>query len=59
MESQKSLQQRFTKGYPWDFDVKQMGYNFRIDEIRASLGLNQLKKIKKMNRLRRICMQIL
>ena len=49
----KSLQQRFTKGHPWDFDIKQMGYNFRIDEIRSSLGLSQLKKIKKMNKLRR------
>ena len=49
----KSLRQRFTKGHPWDFDIKQMGYNFRIDEIRSSLGLNQLKKIKKMNKLRR------
>ena len=48
----KSLRQRFTKGHPWDFDIKQMGYNFRIDEIRSSLGLNQLKKIKKMNKLR-------
>ena len=48
----KSLKERFTKGHPWDFDVSELGYNYRLDEIRASLGFNQLKRLKKMNQLR-------
>ena len=48
----KSLKQRFTKGHPWDFDINKMGYNCRLDEIRSALGLNQLKRLKKMNKLR-------
>jgi len=45
----KSLQQRFSKGRPWDYDVFEPGYNYRLDEIRSALGLSQLKRIKKMN----------
>jgi dTDP-4-amino-4,6-dideoxygalactose transaminase len=45
----KSLQQRFSKGKPWDYDVFEPGYNYRLDEIRSALGISQLKKIKKMN----------
>ncbi len=45
----KSLQQRFSKGKPWDYDVFEPGYNYRLDEIRSSLGISQLGKIKRMN----------
>tara|TARA_Y100001936_G_scaffold229228_1_gene251167 strand:- start:4901 stop:6070 length:1170 start_codon:yes stop_codon:yes gene_type:complete len=48
----KSLKERFSTGYPWDFNVSELGYNFRLDEIRSSLGLNQLKRLKQMNKLR-------
>ncbi len=48
----KSLKERFSKGYPWDFDITELGYNYRLDEIRSSLGLNQLKRLHKMNKLR-------
>jgi len=48
----KSLKERFSNGYPWDFDVSELGYNYRLDEIRSSLGLNQLKRLQKMNKLR-------
>jgi len=50
----KSLKERFTHGFPWEFDVTQLGYNFRLDEIRSSLGINQLKKLKRMNELRQL-----
>ena len=50
----KSLKERFTQGFPWEFDVSQLGYNFRLDEIRSALGINQLKKLKRMNKLRQI-----
>jgi len=45
----KSLGQRFAKGKPWDYDVHESGYNYRLDEVRSSLGISQLKRICKMN----------
>ena len=45
----KSLSTRFTKGKPWDYDVLEPGYNYRLDEIRSVLGLNQLKRINFIN----------
>ena len=49
----KTLASRFTKGKPWNYDIENPGYNYRLDEIRASLGINQMKRIKKMNSLRK------
>ena len=49
----KTLTSRFSGGKPWDYDIKKAGYNYRLDEIRASLGINQIKRIKKMNLLRK------
>lgn len=49
----KSLLQRHSKGIPWDYDVVKPGYNYRLDEVRAALGISQLKQIKKLNMLRR------
>jgi len=49
----KSLKSRYSSEYPWIFDIKQPGYNYRLDEIRAALGITQLKRIKKINELRK------
>jgi len=49
----KSLLQRYSKGVPWDYDVVEPGYNYRLDEVRAALGISQLTQIKKLNMLRR------
>ncbi len=49
----KSLLQRYSKGAPWDYDVVEPGYNYRLDEVRAALGISQLTQIKKLNMLRR------
>jgi len=49
----KTLTSRFSSGKPWDYDIKNSGYNYRLDEIRASLGINQIKRVKKMNLLRK------
>ncbi len=49
----KTLASRFSGGKPWDYDVENPGYNYRLDEIRASLGINQIKRIRKMNLLRK------
>jgi dTDP-4-amino-4,6-dideoxygalactose transaminase len=40
------------QGHAWSYDVRFAGCNYRMDEIRAALGLVQLKKLKK-NNLRR------
>ena len=49
----KTLTSRFAKGKPWNYDIENPGYNYRLDEIRASLGISQMKRIKKMNSLRK------
>ncbi len=49
----KNLEDRFSKGKPWNFDVIEPGFNYRLDEIRASLGINQLKRIEKINNIRK------
>tara|TARA_B100000686_G_C16772870_1_gene966395 strand:+ start:1383 stop:2537 length:1155 start_codon:yes stop_codon:yes gene_type:complete len=45
----KSLNQRFSKGKPWEYDIDELGYNFRLDEIRCALGISQLKHLKSFN----------
>ena len=50
----KSLKDRFTKGLPWEFDIEELGFNFRLDEIRSALGNNQLKRLENMNKQRRL-----
>lgn len=49
----KTLTQRYSHGKPWDYDVAESGYNYRLDEVRSALGLSQLKRIKKLNMLRK------
>jgi dTDP-4-amino-4,6-dideoxygalactose transaminase len=48
----RSLMQRYEIGMPWEYNIEEPGYNYRLDEIRASLGLSQLRRIKKINQLR-------
>ena len=36
------------KNANWRYDVHEIGYNYRLDEIRSALGISQLKRIKKM-----------
>jgi dTDP-4-amino-4,6-dideoxygalactose transaminase len=42
------------KGHAWSYDVIDLGYNYRIDEIRSALGITQLKKLSKNNQKRRL-----
>ena len=37
------------KGHASTYDVVALGYNYRIDEIRAAIGIEQLKKLPKGN----------
>jgi dTDP-4-amino-4,6-dideoxygalactose transaminase len=41
------------KGHAWSYDVVDLGYNYRIDEIRAALGRVQLEKLPVNNEHRR------
>jgi dTDP-4-amino-4,6-dideoxygalactose transaminase len=41
------------KGHAYSYDVVDLGFNYRIDEIRAALGLEQLKKLAHNNALRK------
>jgi dTDP-4-amino-4,6-dideoxygalactose transaminase len=47
------LNNRFSSGKPWEYDVKEIGFNYRLDEIRSALGLSQMKRLDKSNDLRK------
>lgn len=40
------------KGYAWNYDVVDVGFNYRIDEIRSAIGKVQLHKLDKNNAAR-------
>jgi len=42
------------KGHAFSYDVVDLGYNYRIDEIRSALGLVQLNKLKWNNQQRKV-----
>jgi perosamine synthetase len=48
----KTLVQRNNHSKPWDYDVITPGYNFRLDEVRSSLGISQIKKFEKFKEQR-------
>ena len=36
----------------WKYDVVDLGYNYRLDEIRSALGLSQMTRINTINQMR-------
>jgi dTDP-4-amino-4,6-dideoxygalactose transaminase len=46
------------KGHAWSYDVVELGYNYRIDEVRAALGNVQLSKLERNNQRRRQLVQL-
>lgn len=40
------------KKVTWKYDIVDLGYNYRLDEIRSALGLSQLKRVNQINNLR-------
>ena len=46
------------KGHAYSYDVVDLGYNYRIDEIRAAIGLVQLSKVERNNERRRLLTQV-
>lgn len=41
------------KGHAFSYDVVELGYNYRIDEIRSAMGIAQLHKLAQGNQRRR------
>jgi dTDP-4-amino-4,6-dideoxygalactose transaminase len=41
------------RGHAYSYDVTELGYNYRMTELNAALGIEQLKKLKKSNRTRK------
>ena len=41
------------KGHAYSYDVTELGYNYRMTELNAALGIEQLKKLRSSNRTRR------
>jgi dTDP-4-amino-4,6-dideoxygalactose transaminase len=41
------------RGHAGDYDVMELGYNYRLDEVRSAIGLCQLAKIDSSNQKRR------
>lgn len=46
------------KGHAYSYDVIDLGYNYRIDELRAAIGLAQLSKVERNNERRRLLTQV-
>ena len=42
------------QGHAWSYDVVDLGFNYRIDEIRSAIGREQLKKLEGNNERRRV-----
>lgn len=40
------------KGAKWKYDIIDLGYNYRLDEIRSSLGISQFERIQIMTKMR-------
>jgi dTDP-4-amino-4,6-dideoxygalactose transaminase len=46
------------KGHAWSYDVVELGYNYRIDELRSAIGLVQFGKLDRNNERRRQLVQL-
>jgi dTDP-4-amino-4,6-dideoxygalactose transaminase len=46
------------KGHAYSYDVVELGYNYRMTEISAALGILQLKKLHQANRKRKLLTQL-
>lgn len=49
-----STYDREKKGYNWEYDIKELGYKYHTNDILAAIGLSQLKRIKILNKKRKI-----
>ncbi|MFQ6055841.1 MAG: DegT/DnrJ/EryC1/StrS family aminotransferase, partial [Methanosarcinales archaeon] len=44
--------ERYGKKDSWKYDILELGHNYRMSEINAALGIEQLKKLDEMNKKR-------
>lgn len=51
----KGTLKRESEDRPWFREARLAGYNFRMSNLLAAIGVEQLKKLDEMNRLRREC----
>jgi perosamine synthetase len=49
----KDFYKRYEKKGSWYYDIEELGYKANLDNLHAAIGLEQLKKIDKMNQRRR------
>lgn len=40
------------KLFTWKYDVVDLGYNYRLDELSSALGFSQLRRVDKINQMR-------
>ena len=40
------------RGAAWYYDVMDLGYNYRLTEVQAAIGISQLKRLDDINRMR-------
>jgi len=38
----------------WEYDITELGFNYRLDEIRSGLGFSQLKRLGEINKRRKM-----
>jgi len=46
------------RGHLSSYDIKRLGYNYRITEIQSALGLTQLKKLDRSNAIRKKLVEV-
>lgn len=46
------------RGHAFSYDVVELGFNYRIDEIRSAIGIVQLNKLNKYNSMRKELVQL-
>ena len=39
--------------YPWEYEMRELGFNYRLSDVAAALGLSQLKKVDKFLKRRK------
>jgi perosamine synthetase len=50
MDNSPELREKHSK---WKYDILDLGYNYRLDEIRSALGYSQISRINTINKMRK------
>lgn len=52
LRHKKSLSKNKIKTNHWDYDIREIGYKYNMNDLMASIGMSQFKKIKWLNKSR-------